>query len=58
MRAHQTGIRLQTGLSLMGYLHCRILILIPILIWAANQMATLYYVELFTLLGVRFRLQS
>ena len=43
---------------IMAYLHCRIRIQMPILIWTANRMATLYYVELFTLHEVEFRFQS
>ena len=42
----------------MAFLHCRIRITIQILIRTANQTATLYYVELFTLHKVRFRFQS
>ena len=38
----------------MAYLHCRIRIPIR----TPNQMATLYYVELFILHGVRFRFPS
>ena len=41
----------------MAYLHCWIWIPIPIPIWTARQMATLYYVEIFTLHGVGFKFQ-
>ena len=46
------------SLNVIAYLHCRIRIPILILIWTANQMTTLYYAELFTLPGVRFRIWS
>ena len=42
----------------MAYLHCWIWIPIPIPIWTARQMATLYYVEIFTLHGVGFKFQQ
>ena len=42
----------------MAYLLCRIQIPIPILIRTASQMATLYYVELFTLHRVRLKFKS
>ena len=41
----------------MTYLHCWVQIPIPIAIQTANQMATLYYVQLFTLHGVSFTIQ-
>ena len=43
---------------LVAYLHCRIRTPILIPIQTTNQMATLYYRELFTLHRVRFRFQS
>ena len=42
----------------MAYLQCHIRIPISVPIRTPNPMATLYYAELFTLNGVRFRFQS